>query len=57
LGFSIGILASKQIVPTSLFSFQLMTSIKNMYKFLLNVFSNDVCIALGKTQIAENQKP
>ena len=27
--FLIGILTSKQIMPTSLFSFQLMTSIKN----------------------------
>jgi hypothetical protein len=61
-GFFIGILTSKEIVPTSLFSFQLMNSIKKICRnfyviFLRNVSSNDVCIALGKTQNAENQKP
>ena len=61
-GFFIGILTSKQIVPTSLFSFQLMTSIKKICRnfyvtFLRNVFSNDVYIALGNTQNTENQKP
>ena len=31
---------------------------RNFYViFLHNVFSNNVCIALGKTQNAENQKP
>ena len=34
-----------------------MTSIKNVYKFLLNLSSNNVCTALEKTQNTENQEP
>jgi hypothetical protein len=53
---------SKQIVPSSLFSFQLMTSIKKICRnfyviFLRNVSSSNVCTALGKTQNTENLKP
>ena len=60
--FFIGILTSKQVVPTSLFSFQLMASIRKIcwsfyVIFLCNVSSNNVWIWLGKTQNTENQKP
>jgi hypothetical protein len=58
----IGILSSKQIVPTSLFSFPLMNSKKKICRnfhviLLCNPPSDNVCIALEKTQNAENQKP
>ena len=55
--FFIGFLTSKQMVPMSLFSFKLRTSMQEYVVFVPNVSSNNVCIALGKTQNAENHNP
>ena len=56
--FFVGILISEQIAPKFLFSFQLMTKIcRNFYViFLRNASSNNVCVALGKTQNTEKNK-